>query len=237
MIKFSQHVIYFLQDSFCINEQWFQICWAGCDCDCFWMFCHSGCFILSVSGSVCSQCFWQFCGYEETNQKFEVPWEQMVDLLAILLFWMSVWRIGCRFAICSHVARNLKKARRLSVFSMFYWIWRSLFKPIQSLMSFTAEREYFLCGFRMEELESQCVLNVFDTFCESDGFSECFRYFEIIVLNVLFCDSGVLHLQDHCWLVSFKVCTLTGFHSAVSSRGAFVRVLDSMCSSVLVAVF
>ena len=128
------------------------------------LFCHSGCFILSVSGSVCSQCFWQFCGYEETNQKFEVPWEQMVDLLAILLFWMSVWRIGCRFAICSHVARNLKKARRLSVFSMFYWIWRSLFKPIQSLMSFTAEREYFLCGFRMEELESQCVLNVFDTF-------------------------------------------------------------------------
>ena len=65
-------------------------------------------------------------------------------------------------------------------------------------MSFTAEREYFLCGFRMEELESQCVLNVFDTFCESGGFSECFRYFEIIVLNVLFRDSGVLHLQDHC---------------------------------------
>ena len=42
----------------------------------------------------------------------------------------------------------------------------------------------------MEELEAQCVLNVFDTFCESDGLSECFRYFEIIVLNVLFCDSG-----------------------------------------------
>ena len=43
-------------------------------------------------------------------------------------------------------------------------------KPIQSLMSFTAEREYFLCGYRMEELESQCVLNVF-LFCESQGLS------------------------------------------------------------------
>ena len=50
----------------------------------------------------------------------------------------------------------------------------------------------------MEKLESQCVLNVFDTFCESDGFSDCCRYFEIIVLHVLFCDSGVLHLQDYC---------------------------------------
>ena len=237
MIKFSQHVIYFLQDSFCINEQWFQICWAGCDCDCFWFVLslrlfHSFCLRLSVF-SMFLTVLWIW----RNQPKVWGTVGRNGGSSGNLLFWMSVWRIGCRFAICSHVARNLKKARRLSVFSMFYWIWRSLFKPIQSLMSSTAEREYFLCGFRMEELESQCVLNVFDTFCESDGFSECFRYFEIIVLNVLFCDSGALHLQDHCWLVSFKVCTLSGFHSAVSSRGAFVRVLDSMCSSVLVAVF